>query len=59
MRKAVMKGKGALGRWELERLKPAHSGFQVLNECVFPLLNEVRQSRIPLDSHQPLNIGKC
>lgn len=47
MRQALMKAKGALGRWEFERLKSDYSRFQTLKECIFPFLNKARQSRIP------------
>ena len=53
MRKALMKAEGVPGRCELERLKREHSGFQALKGCVFPFLNEVRQSRIPPHLSQP------
>lgn len=59
MRKALMKAEGALGRWEFERLKREHSGFQTLKGCVFPFLNEVRQSRIPPHFHPPRTVAEC
>lgn len=34
MRKALMKAKGALGRWEFERLKRDYLRFPTLKECV-------------------------
>lgn len=58
MREALMKAEGALGRWEFERLKQEHSGFQTLKEYVFHFLNEVRQSRLLLHFYQPCKVGK-
>lgn len=52
MRKALMKAK-------VERLKREYSGFQILNERVFPFVNEVRQSRVPPHFYQPCKAGKC
>lgn len=59
MRKALMKAEGALGRWEFERLKREHWGFQTLKKCVFSFLNEVRQSKIPPHFYQPHIVAKC